>query len=574
MTEKKLSKVQQFKQKLGRVFDDSLPTEQWRNWVDYIIIGLIILSTVEVFLSTYDGIVEKYGKWLHFIDYFTTIFFTIEVSLRIWCADLLDEKYKGFWGRIRYCFSFYGLIDILSTYPFYLSFFMKVPYAAMKVLRIARLLRIFRYVKAFNILSRAIAAKKQEMIVSLQFLTIITLILSFVLFFVEHAAQPEVYDNGWTSVVWAFVQYIGDPGGFADTPPITFIGRIIACVIGILGIAIFAVPAGLIGSAFTEVMDEDKEDEHTKENIRKIQHAFKFDKDQQHTNLFHVPRYYPLNTILTRKYIPETEIIKAVEVSDCFHLYNLANAMNRQDHPEDKIVVINYFKNTPYGCCIDRGSKVTIVFTSGPAEPITGWFAYHIAKLGGFNYVSKEVEVDPDNPVTYYNIHDENACPNMQLFLDDIRRLSSRPGSWVIPVLASCGLRSRPEQLHFCYNTVKGDSSYDDPFALIKDYTTFDKLYNETADYMAKTYNLNCDKNKWYGVQKNINVGYYLNAENTFTLRVEAYLWAFDANFLEFTKAIADTFRANLEPEKEFTLPPEMVSRPFGHDFGFADYQN
>ena len=91
---------------------------------------------------------------------------------------------------------------------------------------------------------------------------------------------------------------------------------------------------------------------------------------------------------------------------------------------------------------------------------------------------------------------------------------------------------------------------------------------------MAKTYNLNCDKNKWYGVQKNINVGYYLNAENTFTLRVEAYLWAFDANFLEFTKAIADTFRANLEPEKEFTLPPEMVSRPFGHDFGFADYQN
>ena len=295
MSEKKLSKVQQFKQKLGRVFDDSLPTEQWRNFFDYFIIGLIILSTLEVFLSTYDGIVAKYGSWLHFIDYFTTICFTIEVSLRIWCADLLDDKYKGFWGRIKYCFSFYGLIDILSTYPFYLSFFMKVPYSALKALRIARLLRIFRYMKAFNILSRAISAKKQEMVVSLQFLAIVTLILSFVLFFVEHAAQPEVYDNGWTSVVWAFAQYIGDPGGFADTPPITLVGRLIACIIGILGIAIFAVPAGLIGSAFTEVMDEDKEDEHIKGNIYKIQHAFKFDKDQQHTNLFHVPRYYPLN---------------------------------------------------------------------------------------------------------------------------------------------------------------------------------------------------------------------------------------------------------------------------------------
>ena len=270
MTETKPSRIELFRQELNRVFDDNLHTKQWHNYVDYAIIGLIVISTLEVFLSTYDGIVERYGKWLHFVDYFTTIFFTIEVSLRIWCADLLDEKYKGFKGRLRYCFSFYGLIDILSTYPFYLQFFTKVPYSALKALRIARLLRIFRYMKAFSILSRAIRAKKQEMVVSLQFLTIVTLILSFILFFVEHAAQPEVYDNGWTSVVWAFAQYIGDPGGFADTPPITFTGRIIACIIGVLGIAIFAVPAGLIGSAFTEVMDEDAKEEELKENAWKI----------------------------------------------------------------------------------------------------------------------------------------------------------------------------------------------------------------------------------------------------------------------------------------------------------------
>ena len=107
------AKIEKFRQELNRVFDDDLHTKQWHNYVDYAIIGLIIISTVEVFLSTYDGIVEKYGKWLHFIDYFTTAVFTVEVSLRIWCADLLDEKYKGFWGRIRYCFSFYGMIDIL-----------------------------------------------------------------------------------------------------------------------------------------------------------------------------------------------------------------------------------------------------------------------------------------------------------------------------------------------------------------------------------------------------------------------------------------------------------------------------
>ncbi|MBQ7899518.1 MAG: potassium channel family protein [Bacteroidales bacterium] len=568
------ARIEKFREELNRVFDDDLHTKQWHNYVDYAIIGLIVISTIEVFLSTYDGIVERYGKWLHFVDYFTTIFFTIEVSLRIWCADLLDEKYKGFWGRVRYCFSFYGLIDILSTYPFYLSFFMKVPYAALKALRIARLLRIFRYMKAFNILSRAIKAKKQEMIVSLQFLTIVTLILSFVLFFVEHAAQPEVYDNGWTSVVWAFAQYIGDPGGFADTPPITFTGRIIACIIGVLGIAIFAVPAGLIGSAFTEVMDADKEDEHIKNNIERIRHSFKFEKDQQHTNLFHVPRYQPVDTILTRKFIPQIDIIKAVEASDCFHLYNLASSLNRNDKPEDKIVVINYLKNTPYGCCIDRGSKVTIVFTSGPTEPMTGWFAYHIAKLGGFNYVSKEIEVDADNPVTYYNIEDEAACPNMRLFLDDINRLTSRPGSWAIPVLGAVGLMSRPTKIHFCYNTVKHDAGYDDPDARIADYQTFDSLYLKVADVMDVRYDLKCDRNEWYAVQKEKNIAYHINAENVFTLRVEAYLFTFDNRYLEIVKTLADAFNGALEPEIRKELPCEMLNRRIGYDFGFSDYIN
>jgi len=567
-------KIQKLREELNRVFDDNLHTKQWHNYLDYVIIGLIIISTIEVFLSTYDGVVERYGKWLHFVDWFTTIFFTIEVSLRIWCADLLDEKYKGFWGRIKYCLSFYGLIDILSTFPFYLNFFVKIPYAALKALRIARLLRIFRYMKAFNILSRAIMAKKQEMMVSLQFLTIVTLILSFILFFVEHEVQPEVYNNGWRSVVWAFAQYIGDPGGFADTPPITLAGRLIACIIGILGIAIFAVPAGLIGSAFTEVMDEDKETEHIKETISRILHTFRFDKDQQHTNLFHVPRYYPMDTILTRKFITQAEIIKAVESSDCFHLYNLANAVNRQDKPEDKIVVINYFRNTPYGCCIDRGSNVTIVFTSGYIEPITGWFAYHIAKLGGFNYVAKEIETDPDNPTSYYNISNDAACPNLQMFLDDINRLSSRPGSWVVLILAATGLRSRPEQLHFCYNTTKGDDSYDDPDARIKDYSTFDALYKDCASQMNLKYSLNCDRNKWYASQKNYNIAYNINADNVFTLRVEAYLWVYDANFLEFTKTIADIFTKHLEPGVVKELPPEMVKRRFGQDFGFTDYIN
>lgn len=91
-----MTRTENFKKQLARVFDNDLRTKQWENYVDYAIIGLILISTIEVFLSTYDGIVEKYGKLLHFIDYFTTVCFTIEVSLRIWAADQIAPKYKGF----------------------------------------------------------------------------------------------------------------------------------------------------------------------------------------------------------------------------------------------------------------------------------------------------------------------------------------------------------------------------------------------------------------------------------------------------------------------------------------------
>lgn len=565
-----MKSISQLKEELARVFDDNLHTRQWHNYVDYFIIGLILLSTIQVFVSTFD-LPPAWESVMHCIDVITLLIFTVEVSLRIWVADIINPKYTGVWGRVKYCCSFYGVIDILSTYPFYLTFWIPIPYNILKVLRIARLLRIFRYLKSFQLLTRAIKSKRSEMLVSLQFLVIVTLILSFILFFFEHKAQPEIYDNGFASVVWAFAQYIGGPGNFADTPPITFVGRIIACVIGILGIAIFAVPAGLIGAGFTEAMENEKEKQQIKDNITSIVHTFKFEKDQQHTNLFIVPRYKEFNTILTRKFILAEDIVLAVKESDCLHLFNMANAMNAADEPEDKIVVINYKKNTPYGCCIDRGSKVTIVSTSGYTEPATSWLAYHIAKLGGFNYVAKEIELDPDNPVTYYNISDENACPNLRLFLDDINRLSSKPGSWVIPILCATGLKNRPTQFHFCFNSTKHDASYDDSKSRVKDFETFDKLYNGVSAMLSTSFNYKCDKNEWYAVGSN-NIAHHLKADNVFTLRIECFVWMFDNRYMAVTQSLANELSKALEPGIEKTIPPEMLNRPIGKDFGMQDY--
>ena len=558
-------KIQSFKQELARVFDDNLHTKQWHNYVDYAIIGLIILSTVEVFLSTYDGIVEKYGLWLKVVDYFTTFFFTIEVSLRIWCADLIDDKYKGFWGRVRYCFSFYGLIDILSTYPFYLHFFMPMPYVALKALRIARLMRVFRYMKAFNVLSRAMRAKKDEMWVSVQFLTIITLILSFVLFFVEHEAQPEVYNNGWTSVLWAFAQYIGDPGGFADTPPITVTGRIIACIIGVLGIAIFAVPAGLIGSAFSEVMEKDERIEKSEGWAERLHLAFERKLDRP-TGFQIVPRYVSIVEIQARLGLKEDEILDAVAISDKFRLINLSSTATPEERVTDLLAVEHFPVNTIYGQCIDRKSKVTIFSPSNIVDPIIGWWAYYLAKIGGFNYVSREV--GETSPYNSFYLYKNDGTIGREECMADLNRLVDSEEKWVFTILAASGGSepAYPTQFHFTYGAKKGDETYDDPNITLNDIPSFDALYKEFAALLETDYSLSADRQRYH---TNANAAYFArhleHKVNAVALRVAWSVTVRDARAIQIAQTLAQSINQNIN-HTDNPVDPELKIKAIGYE--------
>ena len=540
-------KILKFKQELNRVFDDNLHTKQWHNYVDYAIIGFIVLSTVEVFLSTYDSIVERYGTWLHVVDYLTTAFFTIEVSLRIWNADQLDPKYKGFWGRVRYCFSFYGLIDILSTYPFYLHFFMPIPYVALKALRIARLLRIFRYMKAFSILSRAFRSKTNEMKVSLQFLAIVTLILSFVLFFVEHEAQPEVYDNGWTSVIWAFAQYIGDPGNFADTPPITFTGRIIACIIGILGIAIFAVPAGLIGSAFTEVMEKDEKKEKIESWAKKLHLAFERKLDRP-TGLQIAPKYVSVTEIQARLGLKEDEILDAVSNDDNYRLINLSVTQPADEHPQDKLAVEHFPLNAVYGQCIDRGSKITIFAPSNTVDPIMGWWAYYVALIGGFNYISKELGVTRPYQ-SFYTYSPEKNYRHNQTFMDDMNRLANSSESWIFSLMPASGSQepTYPTQFHFTYGAKKGDETYDDPNITLNDIPTFDALYKEFQKLLETKYDLQSDRQRYHTNAAKNYFARHLNAKvNAVALRIAWSVTCWDMRAIQIAQDFAQIINQHI----------------------------
>lgn len=488
-----------FKHKLALVFDDDIKTVVWRNYVDYAIWALIALSTIQIFLSTYDSIVAKYGFWLEIVDIFTTICFTIEVSLRIWTIDLVEPKYKGWWGRVKYCFSFYGLIDVLSTYSYYVNFFVPLPVTMLKAIRIARLMKMFRYMKSFRLLANAFASKKSELIVSMQFLVIVTMMLSFILYFSEHDAQPEAYSDGIVSVVWAFMQYIGDPGGFAENSPVTFVGRVIACVIGILGIAIFAVPAGLIGSGFTEAMEKEEKAEKTVANVEKLRLAFERKLDR-YTRIQATPQFVSIADIQARLRMSIDDIFDAIDHSDHFRLVNLAATRTVDERAEDKLAVEHFHLNRPYGYMIDRKSNVTIVSPASLVDPCIYHFAYYFAKICGFNYVSRELGALWPYKSFYLLGEDTMEQAGAKEYYEDLNMLTRGNNKVVVTLLAASGANEPvyPTQVHFGYGGKKGDESYDGADLTIKNVPLFDTMYKEMSDRLEKEFSIKCDRQRYH----------------------------------------------------------------------------
>ena len=564
-----MTKSEKFKQQLARVFDNDLRTKQWENYVDYAIIGLIVISTLSVFISTFE-VSPICEQILHIIDIITVVAFTIEVSLRIWAADEIDPKYKGFWGRVRYCFTFYGLIDILSTYTFYASIFIPLPYAVLKSLRVVRLLRVFRYMRSFILLQQALMSKSKEMFISLQFLVVVTLMLSFVLFFYEHAAQPEVYNNGLKSVLWAFAQYIGDPGGFADTPPITFAGRLIACIIGLLGIALFAVPAGLVGAGFSEAMGAELHKEETAKNVEKLHQAFERKLDRP-TGFQVVPQHLSICDIQARMGMKVDDIFDVVEASDNFRLINLAVTQTIDEHPQDKLAVEHFYINRPYGCCIDRGSKVTIVSPSSLADPCIGNFSYYLALIGGFNYISREVgELRPY--CSYYSFADRyNHEENLPLFMEDLEKLISREDSWTLTPLVASGANepTYPTIFHFSIGGVKGDERFEGDNLIVSDLARYKAFYDDITLNLEEKFEMSSDHQRYHNVTtpnlfaRKFEQG--KGCKNNIILRIawSACLW--DSRRIAIAKTIADVANHHFEGDMAKTYSRELKIKKSGY---------
>ena len=255
---------------------------------DAFIMLLICVNSLSVFIETFQ-ISAKFQRVLYKIEFFSIIIFSIEYILRVWTAEFLYENISHFKARIKYISSFMALIDLFAILPFYIPFLIKVDLRVLRMLRLIRLSRIIkvnRYTKALYKVLDVVRKKSSELISAIFMLSLLMLISSILIYYIESPAQPEVYTNALSGLWWSIAIFTSVWLG--DIYPITTAGKILCGLMAIFGVAIIAVPTGIISSGFVEDSSDDDDErlkllKEVKKEIKEIKKSI--DKSTGYTKL-------------------------------------------------------------------------------------------------------------------------------------------------------------------------------------------------------------------------------------------------------------------------------------------------
>jgi len=214
---------------------------------------LIALNGVAIVLESVDEIGVQYSAIFRWFEIVSVSAFTIEYILRVWVCTADPRYSQGFVGRLKYMLSPMALIDLMAVVPFYVALID----ADLRALRLLRLFRVFRllkfgrYIDALLTFGRVIRAKSEELVIIFSVIVILLLIASSLVYFAERDAQPVAFRDIPSTMWWAVITLT--TVGYGDTYPVTLLGRLLGGILAVLGIGLFALPAGILASGF---MDE------------------------------------------------------------------------------------------------------------------------------------------------------------------------------------------------------------------------------------------------------------------------------------------------------------------------------
>lgn len=207
---------------------------------------MIVFSLITFSIETLPNLSSQYIDLLNLIEMVTIFIFTLEYLLRVISAK----------NRLKFIFSFYGLIDLCAIAPFYIVSGLDLrTLRTVRFLRLIRIFKLFRYNQALNRFKFALISVKEELIL-FTFMALILLYLSAVgIYYFEHKAQPELFQSIFHCLWWSVTTLT--TVGYGDMSPITVGGKIFTFIILTIGLGIIAVPTGLFASALGKARKED-----------------------------------------------------------------------------------------------------------------------------------------------------------------------------------------------------------------------------------------------------------------------------------------------------------------------------
>jgi voltage-gated potassium channel Kch len=253
------NKGRTFRQRVHALVFPSAYGGDLHHLYDSFIVVWVVISVLAVILESVQSIHYLLNMEFLILDAIAVSIFTFEYCLRMYCCVEEPGYKKAFSGRLKLAKSTSSIIDLLAIAPFFLEVFLHhlIDLRFMRVFRLLRLLKLTRYTGATQSLMKVIAREWPVMAASAFIMLLLVVMTASLGYLFEHEAQPEKFENIPQSIYWAVITLASV--GYGDISPVTPAGRAMTIVLALIGIGIFAIPAALLSSAFSDQLKSDRE---------------------------------------------------------------------------------------------------------------------------------------------------------------------------------------------------------------------------------------------------------------------------------------------------------------------------
>jgi voltage-gated potassium channel len=243
------SSFRRLRAQLFAILHEPDPGNRLARWMNWLLAGLIVGNAIAVTLETVPGINRDFALTLQWFEALSTAIFVVEYLARVWTCVEQQRLRHPLWGRLRFMKQPLALLDLIAVVTYWTPWDLRF----LRVVRLVRLLKIFHlyeFEAALERLSVSLERRKELLLVAVVLMAVFVYLASSLLYQIEHARQPQVFSSVPATFWWAMVTF--NTIGYGDMVPLTPLGQLVAGLVSVFGVGVFALPTAIVIAAIIE----------------------------------------------------------------------------------------------------------------------------------------------------------------------------------------------------------------------------------------------------------------------------------------------------------------------------------